>query len=94
MRKNEASRWVANDILKKGNQYRSFGQLPDGQGPVHAINTNNYDNNFVKISQDQQEHLKTDAIRIQKLKMDLLNAGQERMDTPPEMKHYMNQRAV
>ena len=29
LRKNEASRWVANDILRKGNQYRSYEQLPN-----------------------------------------------------------------
>ena len=28
LRKNEVSRWVANDILRSGNQYRSYDKLP------------------------------------------------------------------
>jgi hypothetical protein len=28
LRKNEVGRWVANDILKQGNKYRSYAELP------------------------------------------------------------------
>jgi hypothetical protein len=28
IRKNDASRWVANDILRKGNNYSSYDKLP------------------------------------------------------------------
>ena len=49
LRKNEASRWVANDILKKGNQYRSYGQLPGSYGAVSSQEPANNYSNFVKI---------------------------------------------
>ena len=28
LRKNEVGRWIANDILKQGNQYKSYVDLP------------------------------------------------------------------
>lgn len=68
MRSNEAGRWVANDILRKGNPYRSYGQLPETNGIGH--NPTSVDTNFVKIPQDLKHGLTEDALRIARLKMD------------------------
>jgi len=68
MRKNEAGRWAANDILRKGNPYRSYGMLPATNGI--SYNPTSVDTNFVKIPPDMQHELTEDALKIAKLKMD------------------------
>ena len=61
IRKNEASIWAANDILRRGSQYKPYGASAagvPGQG-------------YVKIPPDVQDNLEADAMRIQKMKMEL-----------------------
>jgi len=69
LRKNEASRWVANDILRKGKQFKSYEALPPAQ--TGSGQPNNYRANFKKIPPDLQDNLEADAMRIQKMKMNL-----------------------
>ena len=47
---------------------------------------------FTQVPPEIQENLRTDAIRIQKLKMDMAKDSQVRIETPMEMKRYMNDR--
>ena len=60
LRKNDVSRFVANDILRKGNQFKSYETMnPQTKGA------------FTKIPADIQNNLEQDAMKIQKLKMNL-----------------------
>ena len=60
LRKNDASRFVANDILRKGPQFQSYETMnPQTKGA------------FTKIPADIQNNLEQDSMRIQKMKMDL-----------------------
>ena len=68
MRANDAGRWVANDILRKGNMYRSYDMLP-GQNGMNQ-NPQNVGGNYVKIPPDMQHELTADALKIARLKMD------------------------
>ena len=68
MRKNEAGRWVANDILRKGNPYRSYDMLPATNGI--SYNPTSVDTNFARIPPNLQHELTGDALKIARLKMD------------------------
>lgn len=87
MRKNEAGRWVANDILRKGNPYRSYDMLPGTNGVSH--NPTSVDSNFAKIPPEMQHELTADALKIAKLKMDNQAINGQRMETPDEMKRHL-----
>jgi len=48
LRKNDASRWVANDIIRKGNQYSNYDKLPENANQWHRSDITN-PRNFAKI---------------------------------------------
>jgi len=75
LRKNDASRFVANDILRQGNNMRAYDNL---KVPTKQA--------FPKIDIDDQDRLQQDAMRIQKLKMNLNNMQDLRMETPDLVK--------
>ena len=66
MRKNDASRWVANDIIRKGNQYNSYSQSQPNIGN-HRSSIDN-PNNFAKIPPHISHNLNADELKIQKMK--------------------------
>lgn len=72
MRRNDASRWVANDIIRKGG---SYNKLPGGA-------------NYSKIPPELRQNLEADAVRIQKLKMELETTKGQRMDTPAALRQH------
>jgi hypothetical protein len=60
IRKNDAGIWVANDILKQGSQYKSYGDIPGhGKGA------------YAKIPPDMRDQLESDEMKIQKMKLNL-----------------------
>ena len=73
LRKNEASRWAANDILRKGSQL-NFTMQPGSGGQVPA---------------DLQDKLEQDAMKIQKMKMNLSELQGMRLNTPDDVKRIM-----
>ncbi len=86
---------MANDILRSGNQYRSYEKLPQGVTPTYEANLEHRPpNKFVKIPPDLQENLKSDAVRIQKLKQDLTTLHQDRLGTPEEMRVHIRQQQL
>ena len=90
LRSNEAGRWAANDILRKGNPYRSYDMLPAQNGPNAQPG---FDGNYVKIPQEFQHQLTEDELRIARLRMDAKAIGDQRMQTPVEMKQHLHQKA-
>ena len=80
LRKNEASRWAANDIIRKGGIDQSY----DMAGGIR-----NSHGTFSKIPPDLQDNLEADALKIQKMKMNLTDMEQERLRTPQEVNHYL-----
>lgn len=81
MRRNDASRWVANDIIRKGNNYQSYDKLPGGANY-------NSQGNYSKIPPELRQNLDADALRIQKLKMELETTNGQRMETPAAVKQH------
>ena len=55
IRKNDASRWVANDILRKGNNYRSYDMLPGVTDS--SISQNAYGQQYVKLPSEIHNNL-------------------------------------
>ena len=80
LRKNEASRFVAKDVLQQMDHYKNLGK-PAGTIPETH-----------KIPLDYQDQLEADALRIQKLKIGLNQIPQERLVTPVEVRYHQTQK--